>query len=98
MASVNTVCEWKVSFSPTSIGARLVTRPMSYPADAARASVNVSLDPELLTRLAARIGTGQTLRTHASIDLSSRRPQHPTSVRAAPRTSRRRSPVCRPTP
>jgi len=40
--------------------------------DPGRASVNVSLDPNLLTRLAARIGAGQTLTTYSEIDLASR--------------------------
>jgi Ran GTPase-activating protein (RanGAP) involved in mRNA processing and transport len=40
--------------------------------DPGRASVNVTLDPDLLTRLAACIGAGQTLTTYSEIDLASR--------------------------
>ena len=45
---------------------------MAQPLDpAARASVNVSLDPNLLTRLAARIGASQTLTNYVEIDFAS---------------------------
>ena len=40
--------------------------------DAARASVNVTLDPQLLSRLAAIVGANNTLTAHRTVELSNR--------------------------